>query len=154
MEILEIKSSYPYPSNMLSNFYPHSFIIDDVKCKSMEGFLQSLKFKDIKIQKQVCLCVGIDAKKRGKRKFLWKLTGNIYWKGRKIKRKSKEFQALIDRAYNELLKNEEFKKALSDSEGYLLAHSIGKNNQRRTILTEKEFLSRLNKLRNISCNSK
>lgn len=45
-EELDIGSGKDYPSNALSNFAPHPFIIDGVECNSMEGFLQSLKFKD------------------------------------------------------------------------------------------------------------
>lgn len=40
---MDIGSGNTYPSNALSNFAPHSFVIDGVKCASMEGFLQSLK---------------------------------------------------------------------------------------------------------------
>ncbi|MBQ8147060.1 MAG: hypothetical protein IJ039_09770, partial [Clostridia bacterium] len=47
-----------------------------------------------------------------------------------------------------MLKNESFKKALIDSKGYELSHKIGKHDPRKTILTEKEFLSILNSLRN------
>lgn len=147
MEILEIKSSYPYPSNALSNFYPHEFVIDGIVCDSMEGFLQSLKFKNIKKQITVCQMIGIDAKNMGNKKLLWRLTGNVYWQGKRIKRASIEFGELLKRAYAELFKNDEFKKALIDSKGYELAHSIGKSNPKKTILTEKEFLNLLNDLR-------
>ena len=148
MEILDIKSSHPYPSNELSNFYPHSFFLDGVECASMEGFLQSLKYKSPEKQRLICALSGIEAKNKGKYKLIWKITGNIYWQGRKIKRLSYEFQQLINRAYSELFKNEEFKKALKDSQGYTLAHTIGKSNPKKTILTEEEFLFELNSLRN------
>lgn len=148
MEVLEIKSSYEYPSNALSNFYPHSFNLDGVECASMEGFLQSLKFKSSKKQRKICSLIGLDAKNKGKFKLLWKLTGNIYWQGEKIKRCSLEFQELIKRAYDAMLKNEGFKKALIDSKEFELSHKIGKQDPRKTILTEKEFLSILNSLRN------
>ena len=148
MDILDIKSSHPYPSCALSNFHPYAFVIDGVQCASMEGFLQSLKFKSIKAQMKTCTLVGLNAKNKGKRKFLWKITGNIYWQGEKIKRNSSEFRALIDRAYFELFKNKELKQALIDSKNCELIHSIGKSNPKKTILTEKEFLKCLNKLRN------
>lgn len=41
---MDIGSGTGYPSAALSNFAPHSFVIDGVECASMEGFLQSLKF--------------------------------------------------------------------------------------------------------------
>lgn len=148
MEILEIKSSYEYPSCALSNFYPHSFVIDGVECASMEGFLQSLKYRSKKKQKKICRFSGIEAKKKGRFKLLWKLTGKIYWQGMKIDRLSNEFQELIKRAYNSVFENERFKKALFDSKGYTLSHKIGKNDPKKTILTENEFLFMLNTLRN------
>lgn len=46
---MEIYSKNAYPSNSLSNFAAHTFIIDGVLCNSMEGFLQSLKYKN-----QIC----------------------------------------------------------------------------------------------------
>lgn len=48
----------------LSNFSAFSFEIDGIKCASMEGFLQSLKFEDIEEQEKVCLLVGFQAKKK------------------------------------------------------------------------------------------
>ena len=148
MEILEIKSSYDYPSNALSNFYPHSFILDGVECASMEGFLQSLKYKNPKKQRKICTYTGLKAKKKGKFKFVWKLTGNVYWQGDKINRLSYDFQELIKRAYGAMLENEGFKKALVDSKGYKLSHKIGQQDPKKTILTENEFISILNSLRN------
>lgn len=46
---MDIGSGNSYPAVSLSNFSPHPFIIDDILCNSMEGFLQSLKFKDIEM---------------------------------------------------------------------------------------------------------
>lgn len=58
---MDISSGAGYPASSLSNFAPHEFIIDDVKCASMEGFLQSLKFQNPDMQRYVCSLVGIDA---------------------------------------------------------------------------------------------
>ena len=60
-------------SKKLSNFYPHAFTFDGVKCASMEGFLQSLKYVCPKKQRAVCALSGKDAKEAGANKFLWKL---------------------------------------------------------------------------------
>ena len=65
---MDICSGTGYPSSALSNFAPHQFIIDGVECNSMEEFLQSLKFKDVDMQKAVCLLVGKAAKFKGKKK--------------------------------------------------------------------------------------
>ena len=59
---MDIGSGSGFPSANLSNFHPHPFVIDGVQCNSMEGFLQSLKFKEPEMQKQVCLLVGKAAK--------------------------------------------------------------------------------------------
>ena len=40
---IDIYSKAPYPSNIVSNFYPNTFFIDNIKWASMEVFLQSLK---------------------------------------------------------------------------------------------------------------
>ena len=116
----------------------------------MEGFLQSLKVKNIKRQQQICLLSGVKAKNAPNwyEGIGWRITGNLYWNGKVISRFSYEYQCLLDRAYFSLYKNENFRIALKDSTGYELCHSIGKQNTKRTILTEYEFVSRLNKLRN------
>lgn len=111
-EPLDIGSGKDYPSNALSNFAPHPFVIDGVECNSMEGFLQSLKFKEPEMQKEVCKLVGKAAKARGSKKN-WKQTRILYWQGQEIKRDSQEYQDLLDRAYAALSKNEGFKKLCS-----------------------------------------
>ena len=65
---MDISSGSGYPASSLSNFAPHEFIIDNIKCASMEGFLQSLKFQNPEMQKYVCSFVGKAAKFKGKNK--------------------------------------------------------------------------------------
>ena len=96
---MEIKSSNKYPSCALSNFAPHPFVLDGVECKSMIGFLQSLKFESIDIQKYVCTLVGKTAKFKGKKKK-WYRTQTLYWQGKSIKRDSDEYQNLLNKAYS------------------------------------------------------
>jgi len=143
---MDIGSGNTYPSNSLSNFAPHPFIIDGVECNSMEGFLQSLKFESEEMQKEVCKLVGYAAKKKGRKKN-WQRTQTLYWKGRAIKRDSKEYSELLDRAYTELYKNKKFRNALEASGSATLTHSIGKSKISETVLTRSEFCSRLTKLR-------
>lgn len=143
---MDIGSGMGYPANALSNFAPHPFTIDGVECASMEGFLQSLKFKDPEIQKYVCTLVGKQAKYKGKNKKWWK-TQTLYWQGEEIGRHSKEYQELLDRAYSCLSINERFSTALLRTKNAVLTHSIGKNDPTHTILTEQEFCSRLMKIR-------
>ena len=65
---MDISSGSRYPALSLSNFAPHEFEIDNIKCASMEGFLQSLKFQNPDMQKYVCSLVGKAAKFKGKNK--------------------------------------------------------------------------------------
>ena len=143
---MNIGSGKNYPSNSLSNFSPHPFVIDDIKCNSMEGFLQSLKFKSPEMQEHVCTLVGFGAKTKGRDKKWWK-TQTLWWRGMEIDRHSEEYQQLLNRAYNALYDNTGFKKALVASGKSVLKHSIGKSNPQKTILTVKEFCSRLTYLR-------
>lgn len=144
---MNITSTGKYPSNKLSNFAGHRFVIDEVECYSMEGFLQSLKFKSVEMQIEVCKLIGRAAKIKGSSKN-WKKKQILYWQGKEYQRKSKDYQELLDKAYQAMFdQSEGFKKALKASIGSNLEHSIGKSKQSETVLTKSEFCSRLTKLR-------
>jgi len=143
---MNIQSKGKYPANALSNFSPHPFVIDGIKCNSMEGFLQSLKFSSVHMQAAVCKLVGFGAKKKGANKN-WQRTQTLYWLGRPIARKSDEYQQLLDKAYEAMFMNIKFKKALKASGNATLTHSIGRTNRAETVLTKQEFCSRLTTLR-------
>lgn len=134
---MDIGAKSGYPSSALSNFAGHRFTIDGVECYSMEGFLQSLKFKEPDIQDSVCKLIGLKAKFRGKPKK-WYRTQTLYWKGQEIKRDSKEYQEL---------QSESFRKALEASGSSTLTHSLGKKKESETVLTISEFCGRLTQLR-------
>jgi predicted NAD-dependent protein-ADP-ribosyltransferase YbiA (DUF1768 family) len=144
---MDISSRGSYPANKLSNFSPNAFVLDEVECMSMEGFLQSLKYSNPEMQKEICRLVGKGAKKAGARKN-WRQKQVLYWKGVPYKRSSQEYQELLDRAFNELAKNSSFKKALLSTGDSILTHSMGKHKQSETVLTKQEFCSRLMKIRN------
>lgn len=143
---MDIGRGCGYPASSLSNFAPHPFVIDGVECASMEGFLQSLKFASPDIQVEVCKLVGYAAKKRGASKN-WRESQTLWWRGVAYDRKGKNYQNLLDRAYEELSKNEGFRSALLATRDSNLTHSIGKSKKNDTILTRSEFCSRLMKLR-------
>lgn len=143
---MDISSNNSYPATALSNFAPHEFEIDGIKCASMEGFLQSLKFKDVEIQKYVCTLIGKKAKFKGKKKK-WYTNQTLFWQGQPIKRNSEEYQNLLKRAYLSMCKNDSFKKAIIASGNATFTHSIGKNKITETVLTEREFVSLLNMCR-------
>lgn len=138
-----------YPGGKLSNFTAFKFIFDDVECNSMEGLLQSFKFENIESQKQTCQLVGFSAKKKGSgRNSYWQQKQTLWWNGKAYLRKSKDYQYLLNRAYNCLYtQNEDFRKCLEDAKDAIFTHSIGKNNIKETVLTEREFCSRLQYLK-------
>lgn len=143
---MDIGSGSGFPSAALSNFAPHPFTIDGVECNSMEGFLQSLKFKDPAMQVEVCKLVGKAAKFKGKKKK-WRKTQTLFWQGQEFKRDSQEYQDLLDRAFDALAENASFQKALLATGKATLTHTIGKTNASETVLTRAEFCSRLIKIR-------
>lgn len=145
---MNIGSGSGYPSANLSNFHPHSFTVDGVYCASMEGFLQSLKFKSVDMQVEVCKMVGFQAKRKGSGKNKqWKQSQMLHWQGLEYPRKSKEYQLLLDKAFDSLAKNKKFQRALLATGNATLKHSIGRNKESDTVLTIREFCSRLTKIR-------
>lgn len=145
---MDIGSKSGFPAGTLSNFSPHPFVIDGVECASMEGFLQSLKFDKVHIQIEVCKLVGITAKRRGqKRNKAWKRVQKLWWQGREFDRSGKEFQQLLDLAFEALSQNTGFQNALLATGSATLTHSFGKQKESETVLTEREFCSRLTKIR-------
>ena len=148
---MNIHSKSGYPESALSNFAPHPFTVTwkgfIVECNSMEGFLQSLKFKNPEMQKEVCKLVGMKAKMKGKNKK-WQVRQVLWWAGQPIGRHTDEYQELLDTAYEALSKNTKFEKALLATGNATLTHTIGKSSSKETILTRSEFCKRLLKIRN------
>lgn len=146
--MIDIHSKAEYPSCELSNFAKHHFVIDGVSCNSMEGFLQSLKYKSPRTQLKICLKVGTEAKSAGDKKRLWRITKKVYWQGKCMSLFSDELQILIDRAYFACFEQcAEYRKALLDTGNEKFSHSIGKTDASKTILTEYNFLRRLETLK-------
>lgn len=145
---MDIIGNAQYPASALSNFAPHTFMFDGVRCASMEGLLQSFKEEDIVAQHATCLLVGAAAKKHGKaRNAAWKQAQRLWWKGIGYPRKSFAYQDLLDRAFESLFGNIDFRNALLLSGNEVLTHSIGNPDPCDTVLTEAEFCSRLMLLR-------
>lgn len=131
----------------LSNFTPRRFVFDGVECNSIEGVLQSFKFKNVEMQKEVCKLVGMVAKKKGANKN-WQQYQKLYWNGKEYKRDSKEYQMLLDRLYQTVYdQNENYRRDIQSCKGVTFTHSIGNNKKSETVLTTQEFCSRLTKLR-------
>ena len=111
----------------LSNFTPRRFIFDGVECNSIEGVLQSFKFKNVDMQKEVCKLVGMVAKKKGANKN-WQQYQKLYWNGKEYKRDGKEYQELLDRLYQTVYdQNENYRRDIQSCKSVTFTHSIGKN---------------------------
>jgi predicted NAD-dependent protein-ADP-ribosyltransferase YbiA (DUF1768 family) len=148
---MEIGSGNGYPASSLSNFAPHHFNLDGVQCSSMEGFLQALKFKNIAMQDHVCTLVGRAAKAAGRGKR-WNIKQQLYWRAGVYPRSSAAYQGLLDRAYQAMFdQSEGFKKALiAAGRNAVFTHNIGRTDEHQTVLTRKEFCSRLMKLKTLA----
>ena len=143
---MDVGSNGSYPCNALSNFAAHEFYLDGVRCASMEGFLQSLKFENPAMQEHICSLIGIGAKRAGQEKN-WQKHQKLFWRGQVYPRRSREYQMLLDRAYLALYTNQGFRAALKAAGDAVFTHSVGKRKEGETVLTIREFCSRLNMLR-------
>lgn len=144
---MDIRSGAGYPASALSNFAPHPFVLDGVECGSAEGLLQSFKFKNPEMQRHVCSLVGMAAKKAGRNKN-WQREQRLWWRGVPYDRHGKEYQELLDRAYEAMFRDSgSFRRALLASGDAVLEHSMGRTDDSQTVLTRREFCGRLTRLR-------
>lgn len=131
----------------LSNLYPYRFIMEAGPIESWEGFIQSLKTPDIKLKKHLWTLHGYQAWKQGQ-KIPWWEKQEVYWIDKPIDRHSKEYTELISHSYDLLFtQNENFRKVLEESLPYKLDHSKGKTDKHHTLLTKKEYLYQMERLR-------
>lgn len=145
---LDIRSDGLYPSNVLSNLCSNGFQFEGMVCGSMEGFLQSLKYKDRDKQRQICCMKGGNARKRTVTS--WQTDQIVWWKGYAVDRQGEEFLQLVRRAYQAMFdQSQRFRDALMQTRGITLIHSIGEMNPYRTILTSQEFCSILTDIRDV-----
>ena len=144
---MEIRLGNPYPAGALSNLAPHRFTFRGVECGSMEGLLQGVKFEAIDMQKHVCSLAGHKARLAGQKKN-WHSTQTLWWQGEPMKRDSQQYQDFLDEAYKELVyQNTKARKALLATKDAVLKHTMGKRKINETVLTQKEFCSRLMNMR-------
>lgn len=143
---LDIRSNGLYPTNVLSNMCSNGFLFDGMECGSMEGFLQSLKRKELDKQRQICNMRGGNARKMSVTS--WQTDQIVWWKGQAIDRQSEEYQRLIRCAYQAMFEqSERFRDALMQTRGITLVHTIGEPSSYKTILTPSEFCDILMDLR-------
>ena len=143
---LDIRSNGLYPSNVLSNLCSNGFRLDGMVCSSMEGFLQSLKRKELDKQRQICSMKGGNARKMSVTS--WQTDQIVWWKGQAIDRQSEEYQRIIRRAYQAMFEqSERFRAALMQTRGIKLVHTSGEPSSYKTILTPAEFCDILMNMR-------
>lgn len=135
-----------HPEDILSNLCGNDFCFDGVQCGCMESFLQSLKYQDEKLQKSICL-----EKARWVKEYDttdWQNEQILWWRGKPIQRCSWQYQRLIYSAYTEMyLWCARFRDALMQTEGKELLFESGKNNPHEWVLTDKEFVRFLTKVK-------
>jgi hypothetical protein len=146
---MEIRLGNTYPAGSLSNLAAHGFTFRGIECGSMEGLLQGVKFQATEMQTHVCTLAGHKARLAGKNKK-WYATQTLWWQGEAMKRDSDEYQTFLDEAYESLFKqNEKAQNALLATKDATLKHSMGKRKINETVLTQKEFCSRLTYMRTL-----
>jgi hypothetical protein len=145
---MEISYSSAYPGFQLSNLADHPFVLDGVRCRSMEGFLQSLKYGSTEHQESVCALPGMKARLSHGGHQAWTRNGVLWWRGDPIQRRSPEYSDLLGRAFRALLdQNPSYRRALLSTGGAVLTHTIGSTNRDETVLTRDEFCSILTEMR-------
>ena len=149
---IDIHSKGKWPAYALSNFYHNLFMFDGVNCRSMEGFLQSLKCRNVDEQMAICGKPGKEAKIFGqhvKGNPLYDIESRgVFWNGRIINRHSEEYQTLLIDAYRAMFDQcPKFREALLATGNKRLYHTIGNTDPHKTILTERELCDILTELR-------
>ena len=145
---MDIGSGKGGAQGRLSNFTPRPFVFRGVACSSMEGLLQSFKFDKPPVQVEVCKLTGLAAKYRGKkRNKAWKSQQTLWWNGIAFDREGAAYQHLLDDAFDALAQNTKFQADLLSTGDAVLRHSIGRNKKVETVLTQREFCSRLTDIR-------
>ena len=132
----------------LSNLYPYPFVLDDVRCASIEGFLQSLKQEGLEEQEIIAGLSGFKAFKTGQIGNDWKEKQVLFWRGQSLPRTSKAYHSLLIRAYDACFdQNQALQDALFETGVAVLTHVIGKHDPTDSVLTEWEYLFLMYRLR-------
>ena len=147
---INIISTAEGPEAILSNFAHTPFNLDGVACESVEGFIQGLKEQKPEKQGRICLRHGFEAKRASSRKRNKKVreSGIVWWQGRAVSFKSKEYYQLIERGIRAKLdQNETARQALLDTRNAQLMHDTGRPESPNTSLPSERFVSILIKIR-------
>ena len=147
MKIINIRFNGDNLEKRLSNLYPYNFELDGIQYASMEAFIGSLRTPDFVEKQKLYSTSGMESWVLG-HKFSWYEKQEVYYKGKMISRHSLEYDDLLTAAFDGLFTNEEYKQALRDAGDCKLIHTVGKTVKDKTLLTRKEFIGHLNRLRN------
>lgn len=143
---LNVRAVRDNPLHVLSNCCAHGFFFDGVFCRSMESFLQALKWEEPGRQRQICAMDACEAKAGAIEGWLANQT--VWWRAEAIDRQGSAFQALIRKAYHAMFEqNEGLREALASMRNTKLYYDSGRQDPRKTILTDAEFCSILTEMR-------
>lgn len=131
----------------LSNLYPYEFTFEGIHYGSIESFFGTLRTSSLLAKQKIYNLSGMDSWYEGHKYMTWYNTQTVDYKGKTINRHSVEYDNLITSVYDALFTNEDFKKALLETDRCKLSHKIGKTDKHKTLLTQKEFIGHLNRLR-------
>ena len=131
----------------LSNLYHYEFDFDGTHYASIEAFFGTLRTSSLTAKHKLHTTFGMNSWHMGHEHMSWYSTQTVNYKGRTISRHSVEYDELITAAFDALFTNDHFKKALRESGDCKLTHTIGKTAKDKTLLTRKEFIGHLNRLR-------
>lgn len=142
------KSRDSYLARILSNLFPCEFWFKGYKFASVEGFFQSLKFKNKKAQKLVFKMSGLDAcLVKGAMDYDWRENGILWFLGKQFDRNSREYENLIDELYVSALQNPIFVQALKNVGEKDILHTIGCEDKNQSVFSRQEFEFELNCLK-------
>ena len=107
----------------MSNFSAHPFVLDGVWCKTVEAFIQGIKFPpDDQRREQIFAMNGLTAWKmrvHAKNEYVW-------WDGKQYTYRSPEHAALIKRAIEaKFVQNPTALEALEATRGLTIVHKTG-----------------------------
>ncbi|MFA5129726.1 MAG: hypothetical protein WC477_02265 [Patescibacteria group bacterium] len=146
METLNIRSdSDDLRARELSNLQPRPFILDEVKLRSAEGFIQGIKYPlGDPLRLEVFNLAGIKAKRMGEqagKKYVW-------WNYIQIPYGSTPHHALIEKGIRESFKQNPYALILLYStRGMKLTHDLGTPESPNTSLPADDFCDILTRLR-------
>lgn len=136
-----LRGMYP---KLLSNLFPYKFKFKRCTLNSLECFFQGIKFKDKRMQKKLFKYSGKEALVlQQATTYNWKETGIVYWRGKEVKRDSKEYDDIIDELYISAIQNEFYRNAIKNCK-LPIVHLVGENSKNETVFTRYEFEYMLN----------